>query len=88
MNEDGQKTYGFNLLPDEVSDTDFFEDKTHENVAETLFKLIDTNDNGFTIGLEGSWGSGKSTVIYFFKKKIENKSFHYFYFWFTGVKPE
>lgn len=80
MNEDGQKTYGFNLLPDEVSDTDFFEDKTHENVAETLFKLIDTNDNGFTIGLEGSWGSGKSTVIYFFKKKIENKSFHYFYF--------
>lgn len=75
-----EKMYEFNLLPDDVSDVDFFEDKTHDNVAETLYKLIDSNDNGFTIGLEGSWGSGKSTVISIFKRKIENGSFHYFYF--------
>ncbi|WP_406661508.1 P-loop NTPase fold protein [Methanolobus sp. ZRKC3] len=80
MNEDEQKTHGFKLLTDEITDTDFFEDKTHENVAETLYKLIDDNDNGFTIGLEGSWGSGKSTVVSILKKKIEKKSFHYFYF--------
>jgi hypothetical protein len=80
MNEDGGKKYEFNFLTDEIADADFFEDKTHENVAETLYKLIDANDNGFTIGLEGSWGSGKSTVISILKKKSENKSFHYFYF--------
>ncbi len=70
----------FNFLSDDVSDADFFEDQTHENVAETLYKLIDVNDNGFTIGLEGSWGSGKSTVISILKKKIKSRSFHYFYF--------
>ncbi|HIH74874.1 MAG TPA: NTPase, partial [Methanosarcina sp.] len=80
MREDRQKTYAFNLLTDEIVDDDFFEDKTHENVAETLHKLIDSNDNGFTIGLEGSWGSGKSTVISILKKKLNNSSFHYFYF--------
>ncbi|MBP2030574.1 hypothetical protein J2755_001522 [Methanohalophilus levihalophilus] len=72
--------YQFNLLSDEVSDDDYFEDKTHENVAETLFNLIDSNDRGFTIGLEGEWGSGKSTVISILKKKLEGKAFHYFYF--------
>ncbi|WP_407281840.1 P-loop NTPase fold protein [Methanolobus sp. WCC1] len=76
------KNYDFNLLEDEVVDTDFFEDKTHENVAKTLYKLIKNNDRGFTIGVEGSWGSGKSTVISILKRKIEEEPelFHYFYF--------
>jgi hypothetical protein len=80
MKEDKQNNHEFNLLTDEIVDEDYFEDKTHENVAETLYKIVDSNDKGFTIGLEGSWGSGKSTVISILKKKLAKKHFQYFYF--------
>jgi hypothetical protein len=82
MSDGKTKNYDFNLLADEIVDADFFEDRTHENVAETLYKLIKKSDSGFTIGIEGSWGSGKSTVVSILKRKIEKEPemFHYFYF--------
>ncbi|WP_406656648.1 P-loop NTPase fold protein [Methanolobus sp. ZRKC2] len=82
MSEKKINNYEFNLLADEIVDIDFFEDKTHENVAETLYKLIKKSDSGFTIGIEGSWGSGKSTVVSILKRKMEKEPelFHYFYF--------
>jgi hypothetical protein len=47
-----------------------FEDKTHERVAKTLKKMISNTEQGLTIGLEGGWGSGKSTVINLLKSKL------------------
>ncbi|HID38881.1 MAG TPA: hypothetical protein EYP36_05140, partial [Calditrichaeota bacterium] len=66
--------YSFKLLRDESVDTDSFEDKTHEGIAESILKLITTEEKGISIGLEGPWGSGKSTVVSILKRKLEKKN--------------
>lgn len=63
--------YSFTLLREEATDIDSFEDKTHEKIAETLYNLIKNEKGGLTIGLEGSWGSGKSVVISILRKKLK-----------------
>lgn len=65
-----QYSYKFNILDETVSDSDLFQDKTHEKVADSLFELIDSSDKGVTIGLEGGWGAGKSTVINLLRSKF------------------
>ena len=50
------------LLSDVPSKEDQF-DGRHEKVADAIHELITTEDGGKTIGLEGPWGSGKSTVV-------------------------
>ncbi|MDX1470563.1 MAG: P-loop NTPase fold protein, partial [Flavobacteriaceae bacterium] len=73
------KTYNFNILNEEVADEDFFEDQTHENIAETINTLINNSEKASTIGLEGDWGSGKSTVVEILRKKVDEKTlfFHF-----------
>lgn len=75
-NSDSNKTKHnkFNLLRDEVENIDIFEDKTHDNVANSMAELIKVEKGGITIGLEGSWGSGKSTVISILKEKLSKIS--------------
>lgn len=73
--------YDFNILSEEAVKQDAFAHKTHENVAETLSSLITKKDSkGQTVGLEGSWGSGKSTVVSILKSKLEKTDSLYFYF--------
>ncbi|MGD1823472.1 MAG: P-loop NTPase fold protein [Pleomorphochaeta sp.] len=61
----------FKVLTDNSSDRDLFENKTHENVAISIKNIIDTHkNNALTIGLEGKWGSGKSTVISILKNLV------------------
>lgn len=67
------KPYKFILLKEEINNIDFFEDKTHENVANSIDELINAEEGGVTIALEGSWGSGKSTVISILKEKLSRK---------------
>ncbi len=71
----------FTPLVEEASKQDLFKNKTHDNVAEAIHKLLISNKGrGQTIGLEGDWGSGKSTVISLLKDKIPDDDFKYFYF--------
>lgn len=56
-------SYNYKVLQETVADDDLFEDKTHKTVSENLHRLIETAESAVTIGLEGGWGSGKSTVI-------------------------
>ena len=86
--------YQFKFLKDEAVDLDLFEGGTHQRIADAIFNIINANEDGMTIGLEGSWGSGKSTIIKILQKKLvgektnnennenkENKeNIHYFYF--------
>ncbi|HNX24772.1 MAG TPA: P-loop NTPase fold protein, partial [Spirochaetota bacterium] len=65
------KKYEFKLLRGEAVGEDAFEDKTHEKIADSLAQLIKNEEKGITIGLEGSWGSGKSTVISILRKKLK-----------------
>ncbi|MFZ6757262.1 P-loop NTPase fold protein [Undibacterium sp. Ji50W] len=67
--------YKFNILNEVVAEKDLFEDQTHAQVSENLFNLIQSSNKGVTIGLEGNWGSGKSTVINLLKDQlIEDKN--------------
>jgi hypothetical protein len=51
-------------------DTDAF---NHEAFAETILKLILQNKPPLSIGLFGSWGIGKSTIVNILRRKIEEK---------------
>lgn len=46
----------------------------HERTADLLVELIDHQDRPRLIGLLGSWGSGKSTVLGIARKKLIRKS--------------
>lgn len=63
-------SFDFKILTDEVVESDLFADKTHEKSADTLSKVISASDTSITIGLEGAWGAGKSTVINMLNQKL------------------
>jgi hypothetical protein len=52
---------------DEGSNHDAF---NHEAFAETILKLLTRNTPPLSIGLFGSWGIGKSTIINILRRKI------------------
>lgn len=73
----------FKFLDDNCSDSDLTEGQTHKRIAEQLHALIVSgHPDGMTIGLEGDWGSGKSTVIELLRQKLEreNKSRTVFFY--------
>jgi len=73
--------YDFDLLHDEATNLDIFEDKTHEKIADTLKRIIKKEPKGLTIGLEGGWGSGKSSIVKMLRDRINNDNdIKYFYF--------
>jgi len=75
------QTFDFNVMDDSASDSDLLKDGTHQKIANRLFDLITKSDTkGLTIGLEGSWGSGKSTVVNLLRKKLEetNEAFVFY----------
>ncbi len=63
-------TYDYQILHEVVSDEDLFEGKPHQNIADSIYRLITSSETGTTIGLEGGWGVGKSTVIHLLEKKL------------------
>lgn len=56
------------LIEDVPSDEDKFQ--SHQKIADALSELIDKQAGGKTIGLEGSWGAGKSTIIRLFTNAL------------------
>jgi len=76
MNQEENKSKRNNcptkLLSDLPSEEDYF--GGHERVAGAIAKLINGEDGGKSIAVIGSYGSGKSTVINLFRKKIESEN--------------
>jgi len=75
--------YSLKLLKETSNTEDLFEDQTHQRVADTLFNVVnDDSTEAITIGLEGGWGGGKSTIVSLLKKRIvsDNSKIRYFYF--------
>ncbi len=46
----------------------------HEKVAAAILELICKEEGGKSIGLTGSWGSGKSTVVKLLEQKLPDKT--------------
>ena len=61
------------FLSDEPSFTDDLENKSHQTIAEIIEKIIRDSEESRAIGLEGKWGSGKSTIINILKQKFIKK---------------
>ncbi len=61
--EQAREGYRVRLLADAPATTDEFEARAHARVASAIAQLIANEDGGKVIGLEGQWGSGKSTVV-------------------------
>ena len=81
-------SFMFNVIQEEVSNEDLYPDKTHEKSADVLYQLINNSDKAYTIGLEGGWGSGKSTVINFLNKKFDKNDSKTFFFTFDAWSHE
>lgn len=68
-----------------LDDSPVFEDelKLHKNIANTIKRILELTKgrNKKIIGLFGSWGSGKSTVIEILKKEIGEKNVFIFDSW-------
>ena len=73
--------YEYKLLREEVASQDAFSQKTHERIADSIVSLIENEKGGTTIGLEGSWGSGKSTVISLMTAKLSDAKVFIFDAW-------
>src|SRR5690348_8063958 len=57
------------LIPDEPAEADSF--GPHGRLAAAVVDLIRNTDGGKAIGIEGGWGSGKTTVVKLVKSEIE-----------------
>ena len=75
------------IIQDQPSSRDLFNGGGHERTAHSLSKAIVKFDNGdCAIGLDGSWGSGKSSVVEMAARKLSEKngtgkkSYHFFTF--------
>jgi hypothetical protein len=59
------------LILDDPSEEDQFEAGAHGAVAAAIGNLIENELGGIVIGLEGKWGSGKSTVVRLLRQKLD-----------------
>ena len=59
------------FLGDDPANEDLFGNKSYEKTSKSIIEVIKTQQGGKCIGLEGRWGSGKSSIIEFIRKKIE-----------------
>lgn len=75
------KEHPFKLLREEADDKDAFKKHTHENIADALSVLIEREQGGLTIGVEGPWGGGKSTVLKILRRKLTKSYFFFFDAW-------
>lgn len=82
------QTFEFQILNDDVAIEDLFEHKTHQHSAETLHQVINSSNGNITIGLEGSWGAGKSTVINMFHQNLIQKNEASLFFLFDAWAHE
>lgn len=79
-----QEEVAFNFLSDIPETEDGFSGKGHERSARSLASaLTQMSNNGGSIGLEGAWGSGKTTVVALAEHQLRQRhstKFHFFTF--------
>jgi len=61
----------FQFLPDSPVTEDKF--GSHARVADNIAEQVESDASGMTIGLEGTWGSGKSSVIRMLEERWKDR---------------
>jgi len=61
------------LLTDEPASKDAF--GSHDKIVSAITEILEYEEGGKTIGIEGVWGSGKSTVVKLLKEKLQESSY-------------
>lgn len=85
--------YQRQIVVDQPAREDVFEGKGHLRTARQLAKtIVEFDDEDRSIGLEGDWGAGKSTVVRLAAKElsgIEGRNFRFFTFdmWSNQTSP-
>lgn len=59
-----------NFQNESPSDVDAFKGESHDRVAQAMHDYIKSNGNHRVIGLDGEFGSGKSSILQMLEKKI------------------
>jgi ATPase subunit of ABC transporter with duplicated ATPase domains len=59
------------LVDDAPAASDAFLGHAHQSVATAIARLVETELGGRVIGLEGAWGSGKSTIVGLIKSHFD-----------------
>jgi hypothetical protein len=59
-----------NFQSESPSDVDAFKGESHDRVAQAMHDYIKSNANHRVIGLDGEFGSGKSSILQMLEKKI------------------
>lgn len=82
-----------NVIVDEPTSEDLFHGKGHDRTAMSLVEAIRSfNDEDRAIGLDGAWGSGKSSVVEIAERHLEetrnSKDVRYFFFTFDIWKSQ
>ncbi len=70
---DSASDQNISLTGDQPATEDEFRGKAHLRVAQALVETITTETGGRAIGLEGAWGSGKSTVVEIAAKLLRDR---------------
>ncbi len=64
------------FVPDLPSQRDSFEtNKAYKRIISAIVNIVSsTTNNGISIGVEGSWGAGKTTIINLLRDALHNSS--------------
>ena len=69
------------LIKNMPCEEDLFAGKAHTTIAQNICDTIKNNPDCRMIGLDGSWGTGKSNLLKIVEKHLnqqENKKYHFF----------
>lgn len=62
-----------NFQSENPSERDAFKGESHDRVAQAIHDYISSRKNHRVIGLDGEFGSGKSSILQMLEKKIKDK---------------
>ncbi|MBI6708651.1 hypothetical protein YA0599_10495 [Pseudomonas syringae] len=63
-----------NFQSENPSERDAFKGESHDRVAQAIHDYINSRENHRVIGLDGEFGSGKSSILQMLERKIKEKS--------------
>lgn len=65
--------YPFTIIPEKESAKDAYISQAHSRIASTILNNVVKSKESFSIGLEGKYGIGKSTIVKILSKKIKSQ---------------